>query len=184
MRKLLTPHVKLIGRPAGPVQDDAIDPGLAEGTPAPLKDDLAGGDSRTELDAAEAKATVLAADANLVHPVEFTRDEDKIELYWKIRDGLPGVAGQQRPDGTALVIEDVCFPPDRIAEGTQDLEDLQSKHGFRPNAAGHAAYGNLHFMITPRLADQGDRERHAAFVFLLEELTRPTGQLGVIGQPT
>jgi hypothetical protein len=27
------------------------------------------------------------------------------------------IVGQQRPDGTALVIEDVCFPPDRVAEG-------------------------------------------------------------------
>ncbi len=40
MRKLLTPHVRAIGRPAGPAQDDAVDPGGAEGTPAALKHDL------------------------------------------------------------------------------------------------------------------------------------------------
>jgi D-lactate dehydrogenase len=38
MRKLLTPHVRAIGRPAGPAQDDAVDPARAEGTPAALKD--------------------------------------------------------------------------------------------------------------------------------------------------
>src|SRR5580693_4678534 len=76
-----------------------------------------GADRPAGLDAAEAKATALAATANLVHPVEFTRDAEKIELYWRIRDGLLGIVGQQRPDGTALIIEDVCFPPDRIAEG-------------------------------------------------------------------
>jgi D-lactate dehydrogenase len=123
-----------------------------------------GADSPAGLDAAEAKATVLAADANLVHPVEFTRDEDQIELYWRVRDGLLGIVGQQRPDGTALVIEDVCFPPGRLAEAAQDLQDLLAKHSFMPNAAGHAAYGNLHFTLTPRLADQGDRERYAAFM--------------------
>ena len=121
-------------------------------------------DSPAALDAAEARVAGLVAGANLVHPLEFTRDEDQIELSWRVRDGLLGIVGQQRPDGTALIIEDVCFPPDRIAEGAQDLQDLLSKHSFLPNAAGHAAYGNLHFTLTPRLADPGDRDRYSAFM--------------------
>ena len=121
-------------------------------------------DSPAALDAAEARVAGLVVGANLVHPVEFTRDEDLIELYWRVRDGLLGIVGKQRPDGTALIIEDVCFPPDRIAEGAQDLQDLLSKHSFLPNAAGHAAYGNLHFTLTPRLADPGDRDRYSAFM--------------------
>src|SRR5579863_3541312 len=40
MRKLLTPHVRAIGRPAGPAQDDAVDPARVDGTPAALKRDL------------------------------------------------------------------------------------------------------------------------------------------------
>src|SRR5580692_10515407 len=123
-----------------------------------------GADSPAGLDSAEARVTALLAGAKLVHPVEFTRDEEQIELSWKVRDGLLGIVGQQRPDGTALVIEDVCFPPDRIAEGAQDLQKLLSKHGFMPNAAGHAAYGNLHFTLTPAFANPGDRERYAAFM--------------------
>jgi D-lactate dehydrogenase len=123
-----------------------------------------GADSADALGTAEAQATAHVASANLVHPVEFTRDEEKIELYWKVRDGLLGIVGQQRPDGTALVIEDVCFPPDRLAEAAQDLQKLLAKHGFLPNAAGHAAYGNLHFTLTPKFADPGDRDRYAAFM--------------------
>src|SRR6185503_17282811 len=83
-----------------------------------------GADSPAGLDAAEVRASALAAGAHLVHPVQFTRDEDQIELYWRVRDGLLGIVGQRRPEGTALVIEDVCFPPDRIAEGAQDLQEL------------------------------------------------------------
>ena len=41
---------------------------------------------------------------------------------------------------------------------------LLVKHGFLPGVAGHAAFGNLHFTLTPRLADPGDRERYAAFM--------------------
>jgi D-lactate dehydrogenase len=73
-----------------------------------------GADSPAGLDTAEADAARLVAGANLLHPLEFTRDEEQIELSWRVRDGLLGIVGQQRPDGTALVIEDVCFPPDRV----------------------------------------------------------------------
>jgi D-lactate dehydrogenase len=37
---MLTPHVRAIGRPAGPAQDDAVDSARVEGTPAALKSDL------------------------------------------------------------------------------------------------------------------------------------------------
>jgi D-lactate dehydrogenase len=39
MQKMLTPHVRAIGRPPGPAQDDAVDPGQVEGTTAALKND-------------------------------------------------------------------------------------------------------------------------------------------------
>jgi Fe-S oxidoreductase len=42
MRKMLTPQVRAIGRPAGPAQGDAVDPARVEGTPAALKSDLIG----------------------------------------------------------------------------------------------------------------------------------------------
>jgi D-lactate dehydrogenase len=40
----------------------------------------------------------------------------------------------------------------------------------RPGVAGHAAYGNLHFTLTLRLADPGDRDRYAAFMAGLVKL--------------
>jgi D-lactate dehydrogenase len=129
-----------------------------------------GADSPAGLDAAQAHTAALVAGAKLVHPLEFTRDPDQIELYWKVRDGLLGIVGQRRPDGTALIIEDVCFPPERIADGAQDLQKLLSRHGFMPNAAGHAAYGNLHFTLTPKLADPADRDTYAAFMADLVKL--------------
>src|SRR6202050_3265186 len=39
-RKMLTPHVRAIGRPPGPAQDDAVDPAQRDGTPAALASDL------------------------------------------------------------------------------------------------------------------------------------------------
>src|ERR1035438_3779044 len=39
-RKMLTPHVRAIGRPPGPAQDDSVDAARVEGTPAALTSDL------------------------------------------------------------------------------------------------------------------------------------------------
>ena len=69
-----------------------------------------------------------------------------------------------------FVNEDVCFPPARIAEGAHDLQALLTKHGFLPGVAGHAAFGNLHFTLTPKLDDPADRGRYGAFMDDLVEL--------------
>jgi hypothetical protein len=37
MRKVLAPHVRAIGRPAGLAQNGAVDPARVEGTPAALR---------------------------------------------------------------------------------------------------------------------------------------------------
>lgn len=123
-----------------------------------------------ELDAAEARVAATVEGASLLRPIEFARDEEFIELSWRVREGLLGIIGLLRPEGAAVVNEDVCFPPDRIAEGAADLMGLLAKHGFLPGVAGHAAYGNLHFSLTPNLTDPADRERYGAFMSDLVEL--------------
>jgi D-lactate dehydrogenase len=122
------------------------------------------------LDAAEAAAREMVADANLLEPLDFTRDAEAIEIDWRVREGLLGIIGKLRPEGTAVVNEDVCFPPARIAEGAHDLQQLLSSHGFLPGVAGHAAYGNLHFTLTPKLDDPADLDRYSAFMEDLVEL--------------
>ncbi len=75
-----------------------------------------------------------------------------------------------RLPGTALIVEDVCVPPERIAEGAKDLQALLGEHGFLPGVAGHASAGNLHFMLTPDFAKPEDVERYEAFMAKLVEL--------------
>src|SRR4029077_2254395 len=84
--------------------------------------------------------------------------------------GLHGLIGRVRPEGTALIVEDVCVPPERIAEGARDLQALLGEHGFLPGVAGHASAGNLHFMLTPDFAKQEDLERYEAFMSKLVDL--------------
>ena len=103
-------------------------------------------------------------------PVEFTSVAEAVELAWHVREGLLGLVGKNRPEGTTLITEDVCFPRDRLAQGAHDLQALLAKHGFMPGIAGHAAHGNLHFTLVARLDEAESRARYSAFMDELVEL--------------
>jgi D-lactate dehydrogenase len=123
-----------------------------------------------ELDAYVAKANEIFAGHETIRPIDFTREAEGIELAWRVREGLHGLIGRLRLPGTALIVEDVCVPPERIAEGARDLQALLGEHGFLSGVAGHASAGNLHFMLTPDFAKQEDLERYEAFMAKLVEL--------------
>jgi len=129
-----------------------------------------GEDSTDALEAKEGQVESLVAHANLVRPVEFTSVAEAIELAWHVREGLLGLVGKQRPPGTMLITEDVCFPPENLAAGAHDLLALLSKHGFVPGVAGHAAHGNLHFMLVAHLDAEEGRQRYSAFMDDMVEL--------------
>ncbi|HET7455896.1 MAG TPA: FAD-binding and (Fe-S)-binding domain-containing protein, partial [Solirubrobacterales bacterium] len=129
-----------------------------------------GGADEGDLAAQVLRAEAILGSHETIRPIAFTRDLEEIELAWRVREGLHGLIGRVRPEGTALIVEDVCVPPERIAEGAKDLQALLGEHGFLPGVAGHASAGNLHFMLTPDFAKQEDLERYEAFMGGLVEL--------------
>jgi D-lactate dehydrogenase len=129
-----------------------------------------GAEDEAGLDAAEARAAEILGGHELIRPPAFTREAADIELYWNVREGMHGLLGKLRTPGAALIVEDVCVPPDRIAEAAKDLQALLGQHGFLPGVAGHASAGNLHFMLTPVFAEASERERYEAFMAALVDL--------------
>jgi D-lactate dehydrogenase len=129
-----------------------------------------GAGSEAELDRQVGGANEILAAHETIRPIAFTRDAEEIELAWRVREGLHGLVGRLRLPGTALIVEDVCVPPERIAEGARDLQALLGEHGFLPGVAGHASAGNLHFMLTPDFAKAEDLERYESFMAKLVEL--------------
>jgi D-lactate dehydrogenase len=97
--------------------------------------------------AARAQAAVRGLKL-LSNPV-FTDDAMTQDRLWSIRKGLFPSVGAVRASGTTVIIEDVAFPVDRLADAAVDLIGLFAKHGYA-NAIifGHAKDGNLHFVIT------------------------------------
>ncbi|MFE9014902.1 FAD-binding and (Fe-S)-binding domain-containing protein [Streptomyces cyaneofuscatus] len=94
----------------------------------------------------------------------FTRDAGTIAGYWKARKAFVTAVGGSRPSGTTLITEDFAVPPDRLADACEALLELQSRHGFDAAVAGHAAHGNLHFLLAFDAARPDDVERYDAFM--------------------
>jgi D-lactate dehydrogenase len=127
-------------------------------------------DDPAELSVRERVAAGLLRKASLITPMVFTREAEEIERTWNVREGLFGLVGRLRPLGTALIIEDVCVRPERIADCARDLQGLLGKHGFLVGVAGHASAGNLHFQLTPDFSKPEDLERYHEFMEELVEL--------------
>src|SRR3954452_7232696 len=129
-----------------------------------------GAETDGELDKLVAGAEEILREHELIKPPDFTPDPERVEVAWNVREGLHGLIGRFRAPGTSLIIEDVCVPPEQIAESARDIQALLQEHGFLPGVAGHTSAGNLHFMLTPDFSKQEDLERYEAFMEKLVEL--------------
>ena len=100
-----------------------------------------------------------------VEPVQFSTDPPTCEMYWKVRKGTFPAVGAMRRVGTTVLIEDVAFPIESLADATLDLQALLQKHGYNEAIIfGHALEGNLHFVITQDFATPSEIERYARFM--------------------
>ncbi|MEU8774943.1 FAD-binding and (Fe-S)-binding domain-containing protein [Streptomyces sp. NPDC048606] len=101
----------------------------------------------------------------------FTHDPAVVSGYWKARKAFVTAVGGARPPGTTLITEDFAVPPSRLAEACEALLALQERHGFDAAVAGHAAHGNLHFLLAFDASDPADVARYGAF---MEDFCRTT----------
>jgi D-lactate dehydrogenase len=106
----------------------------------------------------------------LAEPPLFTHEPAEQAALWKIRAGMFPSVGAVRKSGTTVIIEDVAFPVERLADATVELTKLFLKHGYDNGIVfGHAKDGNLHFVITQSFNDQAAIDQYARFVDELVE---------------
>jgi D-lactate dehydrogenase len=101
-------------------------------------------------------------------PVRFSTDPAECARFWNVRKGMFPSVGAMRRTGTTVIIEDVAFPVERLAEATLDLQALLGAHGY-PDAIifGHALEGNLHFVFTQDFNTPAEVERYRRFMAAL-----------------
>ncbi|MBU3058340.1 FAD-binding and (Fe-S)-binding domain-containing protein [Pseudomonas indica] len=97
--------------------------------------------------------------------VDFTEDPVEFGRLWAIRkDTFPAV-GAVRQTGTTVIIEDVTFPIEQLAEGVNRLIGLFEKHRYDEAILfGHALEGNLHFVFTQGFDSPEQVARYEAFM--------------------
>ncbi|KZE25977.1 FAD-binding and (Fe-S)-binding domain-containing protein [Crenobacter luteus] len=117
-----------------------------------------------------ASDAVLAEFAPSAHS-GFSTDAGVCETYWAVRKGLFPAVGAVRPVGTTVVIEDVAFPIDYLADGVRRLTALFDAYGYAEALIfGHALEGNLHFCFTPSFDTQAEIERYDGFMQAVADL--------------
>jgi D-lactate dehydrogenase len=123
------------------------------------------------LESAHATAAPLLARLPLLRPAALVSDARERAALWAVRKGVFPAVGAARAPGTAVVIEDVAFPPGHLAAGTLGLQAILREHGWDEAVVfGHAKDGNLHFVLTPRLDDPTHVRRYDAFMRALVRL--------------
>jgi len=146
-------------KPGMPEGLDALGPDAA----ALLVEVRAGSAAELKKKIANVKATIK--DITPLEPHRFTDAPAEFNKLWNVRRGLFPAVGAVRDAGTTVIIEDVAFPIESLADGALDLQELFRKHGYdKAIIFGHALEGNLHFVFTQDFNSQAEIDRYEAFL--------------------
>jgi D-lactate dehydrogenase len=160
--------VELMDRPA--LRSVEGKPGLPDGIAALGPEGAALLIETRGADAAALARNIAAIDATLAAvptaaPCAFTADPAECDKLWKVRKGMFPSVGAVRRAGTTVIIEDVAFPIERLAQATLDLQALMRRHGYDEGIIfGHALEGNLHFVFTQDFGTTAEVERYRRFM--------------------
>ena len=101
----------------------------------------------------------------LATPLRFSTDAAESAALWNVRKGMFPAIGAMRPTGTTVIIEDVAFPVERLAEATLELQQLLQQHGYADAIIyGHALEGNLHFVFTQDFGSAAEVARYSSLM--------------------
>ncbi|QGH69433.1 FAD-binding and (Fe-S)-binding domain-containing protein [Pseudactinotalea sp. HY158] len=134
-----------------------------------------------EADAAELTARCAAAarvldSLPLLSPPDLTTEPIRRGDLWHIRKGLYASIAGSRPPGTTALLEDIAVPVERLRATCHGLHELFDRHGYADAVIfGHAKDGNVHFMITPDLADPDALASYSQFTDDLVDLVLAAG---------
>ncbi|MBF7144513.1 FAD-binding oxidoreductase [Pseudomonas sp. hsmgli-8] len=111
----------------------------------------------------EVMATLAAFEVE--QSIAFTTDPVEYAQLWAIRKGTFPAVGAVRETGTTVIIEDVTFPVERLAEGVNRLLALLDTHRYDEAILfGHALEGNLHFVFTQGFSQPEEVARYEALM--------------------
>ena len=101
----------------------------------------------------------------LLRPIEFTEDPAVYNTYWAIRSGIFPAVGGVREVGSTVIIEDVAFQRDDLADGVEALRKCMDDDGYKEGIIyGHVLDGNVHFVITQNFGEGDGKGQYQRFI--------------------
>lgn len=120
---------------------------------------------KTTLEEHIQKTKERLAEIPVLFPITFTDQKSEYEKLWKIRAGVFPTVGGIRQQGTSVIIEDVAFPKEQLADGVLALRECMNRYGYEDGVIyGHALDGNVHFVFTQTFHERADIQRYQDFI--------------------
>ncbi|AZZ94177.1 FAD-binding protein [Hahella sp. KA22] len=113
----------------------------------------------------------LLNEFSLLNQVPFSKDPHHCAQLWNLRKGLFPALGAARDVGTTVIIEDIAFPIEHLADGVLELQRLFNEYDY-PDALifGHALEGNLHFVFSQEFSSDLAIERYRGLMDAVAQL--------------
>ncbi len=112
-----------------------------------------------------AELETLLSDFEQTNVIEFTDVASEYSQLWAIRKATFPAVGAVRETGTTVIIEDVAFPVEQLANAVAKLQRLFEKYHYDEAIIfGHALDGNLHFVFTQDFSTRSEVDRYQAFM--------------------
>ena len=123
------------------------------------------GENHSQLEQKTQQVKKLLGEIPKLFPITFTDKKEESEALWNIRKGLFPAVGNVRRVGTSVIIEDVAFPLERLADATLELRSIMVRHGYGDAIIfGHALDGNLHFVLAPDFTQPQEVAQYESFM--------------------
>jgi len=136
-----------------------------------LHDDVAsilvecGGTSKDDLEEKISRVKQISQNYKLVENAKFTDDPKEYAKLWAIRKGTFPTVGAMRESGTTVIIEDVAFAVEDLANGVVELQKIFKKYNYTEAIIfGHALEGNVHFVFTQDFSEDSEVKRYENFM--------------------
>jgi D-lactate dehydrogenase len=121
--------------------------------------------NNNELDEKILEVETALKEIKTILPLKFTKVKSEYESFWNIRKGLFPSVGAMRKTGTTVIIEDVTFPVENLADAIDDLQNTFQRHGYYDAIIfGHALEGNLHFVFKQDFNNEKEVTRYRYFM--------------------
>jgi D-lactate dehydrogenase len=111
------------------------------------------------------QTNALLTSADLYQGFSFSSSPPERELLWSVRRELGPLHAANRPPGTTVLSEDVCFETRDLSAAISDLQTMFKQFGYKDAIIfGHSREGNLHFKLSIDFNQHGAVENYAKFM--------------------